>query len=53
MLCLPACWRWATPIRGFAPILLAAGGLGAVFLTRFGLAEFVHAYDREELDFWG
>lgn len=38
-------------IEGIVPLILAVTGLGAVFLTRFGLIEFVPATDRPEPDF--
>jgi hypothetical protein len=38
-------------IQGVVPILLAATGLGAVFITRFGFSEFVPATDYHEADF--
>lgn len=38
-------------VEGIAPILLAVTGLGAVFLTRFGLIEFVPVTDESGYDF--
>jgi hypothetical protein len=38
-------------LQGVIPILLAAAGLGAVFITRFGFMEFVPASDLQEPDF--
>ncbi|MBE0411148.1 MAG: hypothetical protein IBX69_15610, partial [Anaerolineales bacterium] len=38
-------------IEGIIPILLAVTGLGAVFLTRFGIIEFVPVTDESGRDF--
>jgi hypothetical protein len=37
-------------IEGVIPLLLAATGLGAVFLTRFGFSEFIPVSDRPEAE---
>lgn len=39
-------------IEGIIPIVLAVTGLGAVFLTRFGLREFVPVTEMEAAEFW-
>jgi hypothetical protein len=38
-------------VQGVIPLILAVTGLGAVFITRFGLSEFIPATDLDEPEF--